>query len=297
VADMTIETHRLTKFYHNTVGVKDVDLTIAPGELVGFVGPNGAGKTTTLKMLLNIVRPSAGTGRVLGRDIQRESLEIRRRTGYMPGEPHLYEHLRGADFLRYMLSFYDNPDFAAAAALAKRFKLPLERKIRQYSSGMKQILLFIQAIAHRAELLLLDEPTKGMDPTVRAEILDILQKENASGRTIFLSSHVLWEIEQVCQRVVYIRRGELIRREEIERLENQLLSIAEITFANDLPENVLQLPGVKILRRERHTFFLAVEGDPSALLKRLSELPVTELLFRRARLEDLYRGLFKEEKT
>jgi len=212
---MIIETQGLTKYYGKTRGIEDLNLSVKEGEIFGFLGPNGAGKTTTLRLLLDLIHPSSGQAKIFGLDSHKDNLEIKQRIGYIPGELNLYRNMRGRDLLNYLARFYNGLDSVFIIGLTKRFKLDLERKIKTYSKGMKQMLGVIQAFMNDPDLLILDEPTSGLDPFMQQEIYNLFRETKEKGKTIFLSSHNLYEIQKICDRVGIVREGHLVAIENI----------------------------------------------------------------------------------
>jgi len=296
--ELIIDVKGLTKRYPGQLSpaVKDLSLSIRRGEIFGFVGPNGAGKTTTIKMLLNLVPPDAGGGTILGLDIVSDSVNIRRRTGFMSGEVRLYNSMTGAELLQFLLSLHGGGDFDRVRRLEELFEVPLRRKIKSYSSGQKQILAMIAALGHDSDLLILDEPTKGLDPTKKRLFLEQVEGWREHG-AVLISSHVLSEIESVCTRVGFIREGRLLGDEEIEAARRRLGSVIIASFAEGIEERHLQIAGVKKVRRRGGEFVIETEagGDGRSVLRALAELPVESLRYRNATLEDIYEGIYLDE--
>lgn len=216
-----IETNRLTKRYGEIEAVKDLDLVVEQGEIFGFLGPNGAGKTTTIKMFLNLVRPTAGSAKVFNLDIGKDSVAIRLRIGYVSEEANMYEWMTPDQLLDFVQGFYGARDAERKKTLAEQFDLPMDRKIKTFSRGMKQKLYLMQALIHDPELLVLDEPTTGLDPIIRNEVLEMIKKEKEKGRTVFLSSHVLSEVEKVCDTVGILREGRLLTSKKLSELKKE----------------------------------------------------------------------------
>lgn len=292
---LAVELSALRKSYGAHVAVDGIDLAIRAGEAVGLVGPNGSGKSTTLKMLVGLVRPTSGDGRVLGRSIVGESVVARRRIGYMPEEVHPYRGMTGRAYLEFCGSFH--ADRAAvrerSRSLAERLLVPVDRKVKTYSLGMRVKLGLIQAAAHGPELLILDEATKGLDPTSRREVLDLVREENARGATVILSSHVLSEIERVCTRTEFIRKGRLVSAGDRAAARARLERVARVSIEGGAgAERLAALPGVEAVSREGSTFRLVLAGDGRDALRALAALPVTRLEFRSAGLDDLYEEIY-----
>ena len=290
-----VELVALGKRYGAHVAVDGLDLSIARGECIGLVGPNGSGKSTTLKMLVGLVRPTSGVGHVFGLSIVHDSVAVRRHVGYMPEEVHPYRNMTGRRYLEFCVSFHPERSASAAraAALAERFLVPLDRRVKTYSFGMRVKLGLIQAVAHRPDFLIFDEATKGLDPTSRRQVLDLVREETERGTTVILSSHVLSEIERACTRTEFIRRGRLVSAEERRAAIDRLERVARVSFSGDVaPETVSRLPGVESATSDGDGFRLALSGDARATLRALAELPVRRLELRAPTLVDLYAELY-----
>src|SRR2546423_6305981 len=206
-----IEVEKLSKSYGGKRGIIDVSFEVGEGEVFGFLGPNGAGKTTTIRVLMALLRADAGAARIAGLDCWRQSIEVKRCVGYVPGEPSLDPNLTGGQILEYFANLRGGVDQAYLRQLIARLDLDTRRKFRQYSSGNKRKVVLIQAFMHRPRLLVLDEPTNGLDPLNQQEFDRMVKEVRAEGRTVFLSSHILTEVEQTCSRVAIIREGQLVR--------------------------------------------------------------------------------------
>ena len=226
-----IETVGLTKFYGDAPGIIDLDLQVTVGEVYGFIGPNGAGKSTTLRILLNFLHPTRGTGQILGLDIANDTLEIRRRVGYLPGDLVLYPSMTGGEFLLYFANLRRLDTTARVGELAERFELDLNRPIKQYSTGNRQKVGLINAFMHEPELLILDEPTSGLDPLMQQEFQELVRETRDSGRTMFLSSHILPEVDRVADRVGIVRQSRLIAVDTLEAFKAKSASTISIEFS------------------------------------------------------------------
>ena len=241
-----IELDGLTKRYGAARGIVDVDLEVNEGEVFGFLGPNGAGKTTTIRLVLDLIRPSSGSARVFSLDARRDATLIHARTGYMPGELALYDALTGAEMLRFAANLRGGVDWAFVEGLAQRLDCDLSRRIGTLSTGNKHKVGLIHALMHQPELLILDEPTSGLDPIVQQEFHRLLDEVRAEGRTVFLSSHILPEVEAVCDRVGIIREGRLATVLQVEALKESALNDLEFHFATEVPaDEFASLPGVR----------------------------------------------------
>ncbi|MGE5287267.1 MAG: ABC transporter ATP-binding protein [Micromonosporaceae bacterium] len=226
-----IETSSLTKFYGRQRGVEDVTLAVGPGEVFGFLGPNGAGKTTTIRLLMDLIRPTSGSIRVLGYDLRRDSVAARQRIGYVPGDLELYPDLSGQELLAFFASLRTGADLSYAAKLAERLDLDLSRHVHDLSKGNKQKLGVVQAFMHRPDLLILDEPSSGLDPLVQREFHALVRETAAEGRTVFFSSHVLAEVERIADRVGIILTGHLTVVDRVAALKARALRVLDLEFA------------------------------------------------------------------
>ncbi|HLQ60453.1 MAG TPA: ABC transporter ATP-binding protein [Candidatus Acidoferrales bacterium] len=286
-----ISAQRLTKVYRGGKGVFELDFRVAAGEIFGFLGPNGAGKTTTIRVILGLLRPSSGSLSVFGRDCWRESTAARAEIGFVPGDPRLYERMSGGHFLEFLAGFRAPGTLARARRLALQFDLDLKPRIRHLSRGNRQKLLLVQALMHDPPLLVLDEPTGGLDPLGQAAFLELLRDERSRGKTVFLSSHFLPEVERVADRVAVIRDGRLVAVEEVEKLAALRERKMELTLGRPLDGTFFSgLPGVRLLAShdDGRRVELLVRGSPQALLQRLAREEVLELVYPHADLESVF---------
>ena len=282
-----IHTEGLTKSYGKNRGVIDVSLDVRPGEVFGFLGPNGAGKTTTIRTLLDFIRPNSGVAKVFGMDAHRQSREIRRRIGYLPGDLALYEKLKGAEMLRYMGNLRGGVEWDHVRELAERLHSDLSRPIRTLSQGNRQKIGLIQALMHKPELLILDEPTNGLDPLIQQVFYRLISE--VEGQTVFLSSHNLPEVERVCDRVGIIREGRLIAVEEVSALKSRALRQLEIHFAAPVPESAFaNVAGVSDLAVEQNVLRCSVKGTLDAVIKAASKFEVVNVISHELSLEEIF---------
>jgi ABC-2 type transport system ATP-binding protein len=292
---LVVDTEHLTKYYGASRGIVDVDLDVAAGDVFGFLGPNGAGKTTTIRVLLDLIRPSSGTATVLGLDARRDGVAIRRRVGYLPGEYALYPKLTGAETLRYYGNLRGGADWSRVEALAERLDFDLGRRAGDLSTGNKRKLGLIQAFMHRPELVILDEPTAGLDPLVQREFYALVDEARAAGQTIFLSSHVLPEVQRVCSRVGFVREGRLVAVEDVAALGRKAVHHVEIEFAGPAPrDDFAALPGVGSLTATDHRLAFTVTGGLDAVVKAAARHEVVALTSHEPDLEDLFLAYYGE---
>jgi ABC-2 type transport system ATP-binding protein len=284
-------THNLVKSYGNVRALRGVELEVRCGEIFGFLGPNGAGKTTTIRCLLDLIRPSGGTLRVLGLDPQKDPVAVRARTGYLPGELRFDDNLSVEGALRFLNSLRGGrADWGFVHQLAERLELDLKIQIKNLSKGNKQKVGVVQALMHRPELLLLDEPTAGLDPLVQQEVLRLIREAKAGGATVFFSSHILSEVQDVAERVAIIRQGQIVEVAETRALINRALRRAHVRFRQPVDSTSLTtLPGVTVLAREDGTgLLLQVEGEMDSLIKALAAFPVSDFETERPSLEEIF---------
>lgn len=294
-AHTIISVSNLTKYYGSTLGVQNINFIVNPGEIFGFLGPNGAGKTTTIRMLLDLLRPSSGQINIFGREIYKHSLEIRKRCGYVPGNFFAYGNMTGADFLRFVASMRKTEP-RLQESLIDRFQLSkddLSQKVKHLSHGTLQKLGIIQAFFHRPDLLILDEPTIGLDPLMQEEFYCLLREIQNDGKTIFFSSHNLPEVEKVCHRIAIIREGQLVALETLEGLKKKKLKRLQFTLSR--PVSNLDLPGAHLVDQNDLSYEYLVEGDIRTLLQSLSALPIVDLTFPEPDLEEMFMAYYRRE--
>jgi ABC-type multidrug transport system ATPase subunit len=286
-----IAVEHLTRSYGRHRGIVDVSFTVTEGEVFAFLGPNGAGKTTTIRTLMGLLRPTGGGARVFGLDCWRDAAPVKAFVGSLPGEMHLYEGLTGHALLDFFAAFRSKRDPRLRARLAERLELDLSRKIRHMSKGNRQKLGIVQALMHDAPLLILDEPSSGLDPLKQVAFLDLLREEKESGRTIFLSSHAIPEVQRIADRVGIVREGRLIAVESVAALMAKQTRHARVSFATAV--EAADLAGLDSIRvtsasADRRQYDLAVPGDLRPLLRRLADLPLQDLTIETADLETAF---------
>lgn len=290
-----ISTSGLTKYYGKARGVEDLTMAVPQGAVYGFLGPNGAGKTTTIRCLLGMLKPTAGSSSVLGERVTLDGAALRRRVGYVAGEVRLYEKETGRWHLDYVAGFRGTKG-PLTAELLERFDLDPSRRVKELSKGNKQKLALILGMAHDPELLILDEPTSGLDPLNQEAVYSVIEERVAAGRTVFLSSHVLSEVERVCDKVGIIRSGHLVAEEGVKSLLGKRLREVEVTFADPVEASLLgELPGVdSVVAVSDQSLAARVRGDAiDGVLKRIASRKVSDIRIQHASLEDVFLEFYR----
>ena len=293
-----IEVDGLTKSYGGKRGINEVSFDVAEGEVFGFLGPNGAGKTTTIRLLMALIRADGGRARIAALDCWEKALEIKRLIGYVPGEPALDRNLTGGQILEYFANLRGGVDRAYLKKLIERLDLDTGRKFRQYSTGNKRKVVLIQAFMHRPRLLILDEPTSGLDPLNQQEFDGMVKEARDEGRTVFLSSHVLSEVEKTCTRVGIIREGRLVKVGGIHELMDIKRYEITIAFAKPVPADAFaRLEGVVEVEALSNgsAVRLAIQGAADAVIKEAAQYPVVSLTSYEPSLEDIFLRYYERD--
>jgi ABC-2 type transport system ATP-binding protein len=286
-----ISIENLVKSYGRVKALRGVDLQVHRGEIFGFLGPNGAGKTTTIRCMLDLIRPDSGILRVLGIDPQTDPVAVRARIGYLPGELHFDQNMKVESILRFFNDLGgDKADWAFVRQLAERLDLDLHTTVKNLSKGNKQKVGVVQALMSRPELLLLDEPTSGLDPLVSHEVLRMIEEARQAGATVFFSSHILSEVQEIADRVGIIRLGKIVEVTSTEGLINRSLRRVRVRFKQPVADqNLERLPGVKVIARDDgESVLLQVEGEMDALIKTLAAYPISDFETERPSLEEIF---------
>jgi ABC-2 type transport system ATP-binding protein len=287
VQRLAIRAAGLSKRYGKVDALKDLDLDVAPGEVLGYLGPNGAGKTTTIRLLLGLIRPTGGQAEIFGFDCQRQPVEAHRRLAYVAGEASLWPSLTGAETLHLLARVQGHVDTAYRDELIARFELDPSKKVRAYSKGNRQKLILIGALMSRPDLLVLDEPTSGLDPLMEQAFRHCIQEAKERGQTVFLSSHILSEVEALCDRVGILRAGRLVEMGTLAQMRHLSSLTVEATFDGSVPD-LTRVPGVSSVQVEGRVVRCQVRGTVEPLLKVLAAAGVHELLSREPSLEELF---------
>jgi len=282
-----IHAEALSKRYGSTLALDRLDLIVQEGEVYGYLGPNGAGKTTTIRLLLGLHRPSGGRARLFGLDAWGDPVSAHRRVAYVAGEPFLWPALTSAETFEFLARLHGGTDVAYRDELVKRFRLDTQKKIRALSKGNRQKVQLIAALATRAELLLLDEPTSGLDPLMEMAFRDCVKEAKGRGQTVFLSSHVLSEVEAVCDRVGILRDGRLVDEGTLQQLRHLSVQTVEVTFTQQAPQ-LPPLAGVQVSNAGPNALRFEVSGSIGPLIAVLAEHPVATLTSREPSLEEIF---------
>ena len=291
-----IRTTALAKRYGRTEALRGVDLTVPRNTVFGYLGPNGAGKTTTIRILAGLMRPTSGSAEVLGHDVVRDREQAQRHIGFLPGDFAGYPDLTGSQFLHYLANLRGGVPWTEVEGLAKRLDLDLDVRMGSLSHGNRQKVGIVQAFMHDPELLILDEPTTGLDPIVQREFLQLLREARERGRTVFLSSHILSEVEAVADVVAILRRGQLVVTDTVANLEHQAVRRIDLVFRDSPPvAAITQVPGVHDVQADHRTIHLAVEGSTAELIRAAAPYGVDNVVTHEPDLEDVFLGWYDAE--
>jgi ABC-2 type transport system ATP-binding protein len=290
-----IETSGLTKRYASTTAVAGLNLRVEPGQVFGFLGPNGAGKSTTIRMLLALQRPTKGRAAVLGLDAEQDSVEIHHRTGYLPGDLELFPRLTGRQHIAWIARARGIHDDALAQQLIDRFKVVTDRPVRELSKGNRQKIGLVLAFMHRPELLILDEPTSGLDPLIRHEFEELLRETAAEGRTVFLSSHELDEVQRITDRIAIIKDGKLVAEDTVDGLRRAAPRTVEVHFRHRVdPEELTAVGGVTVTASNGRHLTLSLTGEIGPVLTVIAARDPVDLTARPADLDELFLAFYRE---
>ncbi len=290
-----IETRSLTKYYGKSRGIEGLDLEVNEGEIFGFLGPNGAGKTTSIRCLLGLIMPTGGSASVLGMDIVQDSVAIRARTGYIPGDPNFYPKMTAHDLLEYLARFRPHDPPVLRDALIERFDLDVKKRCKDLSRGNKQKLAIVIAFMHDPDLLVLDEPTLGLDPIMQKEFYKLMKEFSQKGKTVLLSSHILGDVDKTCERVGIIKEGKLVTVEKVHELESKKVHRVTALFADDIRAGEFDLPGVSVVRQNNRSIEIKVKGEIDSVIKGLARHKLIDLDFEHASLEEVFLEFYGED--
>lgn len=289
MTENVIETKDLTVYYGQHRGIKDVNLIVKKGEVYGFLGPNGAGKTTTQRVLLDVIRPTSGKASIFGMDSRQQGVEIRKRVGYLPGELALYASMKATEFFE-MFEYLraGNRDKGYWRKLAERLDLDTSRRIREFSRGNKQKVGIVASFMSQPDLLILDEPTGGLDPLVQQTVLEMVLEVKKDGRTVFFSSHILSEVQAVCDWVGIIRDGQLVETKGVKDLFAQSMKRMSLVFSEMPPEGSFKMEGVTEISRTENSLLLEISDNLGQVLATASQYEIVDLDTHTISLEDIF---------
>jgi len=282
-----IEVNHLTKYYGKARGIIDVSFQVDEGEIFGFIGPNGAGKSTTIRLLLSLIHPTGGTATIFGKDCIRYGPELRREIGYLPSEVFYYERMKVIDLLKYSASFYDKDCTRRLHELSELMELELHRRIEDLSYGNKKKVGIVQGLLHGPKLLFLDEPTAGLDPLMQREFFQLIREENQRGVTVFFSSHILGEVQRMCNRVGIIKEGRMVEIADIQTLQQNNYKKVRVA-ADVLDVTRFGLPGVTNLEHNNGVVRFFYKGDINTVMRRIGEITVSDVTIEEPTLEEIF---------
>jgi ABC-2 type transport system ATP-binding protein len=295
MAPKILETRNLTKRYGNKAALYSLDLSVEKGEVLGYLGPNGAGKTTTIRLLLGLIKPTNGTASVFGKDATKNAAELHKQIAYVPGETNYWPGLTGAETLTFLANIHGGTDTAYRDELTRKFQFDPNKKIRNYSKGNRQKIALIAALAARPELLIFDEPTSGLDPVMAKVFRDEVRTAKRNNQTVFLSSHMLEEVEELCDRVAILNAGKLVEQGTLAELQHLSAVTVEATFHGD-PPDVKHIKSVSHVEVHGHYLRCSVNGSIDDLLAVAAKAKPISFLSRKPTLEELFLAVYKDQK-
>lgn len=282
-----IEVKHLTKYYGRSRGIVDVSFDVAEGEIFGFIGPNGAGKSTTIRLLLSLIYPTSGEARIFGKDCIKFGPEVRQQIGYLPSEVFYYQGMKVLELLKYSAGFYKKDCTKRIYELADLMELDLNRRIDDLSYGNKKKVGIVQGLLHQPKLIILDEPTSGLDPLMQQKFFNLIREENTNGATVFFSSHILTEVQRMCDRVAIIKEGSIINVQDIKTLQKDNYKKIRIS-ADALDEKPFLMEGVSGLESSDGELSFFYKGDINAIMKRISDKTISDVTIEDLTLEEIF---------
>ena len=282
-----IEVNKLTKYYGKARGIEDVTFQVDEGEIFGFIGPNGAGKSTTIRLFLSLIYPSSGSAAIFGKDCNEYGPELRQDIGYLPSEVFYYERMKVIDLLKYSASFYEIDCTQRLHELAEIMELDLKRRIDDLSYGNKKKVGIVQGLLHQPKLLLLDEPTSGLDPLMQRKFFKLIRDENQRGATIFFSSHILGEVQRMCNRVAIIKEGSIINIQDIKTLQRDNYKKIRVA-AENLDEVQFEIDGVSNLQKNNGAVRFFYKGNINQIMRKIGEIEISDVTIEEPTLEEIF---------
>ncbi|WP_102264064.1 ABC transporter ATP-binding protein [Mesobacillus jeotgali] len=290
-----IEIKNLTKMYGKARGIEDVSFDVKEGEIFGFIGPNGAGKSTTIRTLLSLIYPTSGSATIFGKDIITAAPEIKKEIGYLPSEVFYYDNMKVMELLKYSASFYKKDCTKRIKELADIMELDLTKKIDDLSLGNKKKVGIVQGLLHEPKLIILDEPTSGLDPLMQQKFFDLLEKENKKGATILFSSHILSEVQRLCDRVAIIKEGRIVTVEKISTLKENTYKKFKIETNSVIDKNLFNIDGVNQLEQDGGTVSFLFRGNINLIMKKITEIEIANLWVEEPDLEEIFMHYYEKE--
>ena len=290
-----IEINNLTKYYGKARGIIDVSFRVEEGEIFGFIGPNGAGKSTTIRTLLSLIYPTSGSAKIFGKDCIEFGPEIKKEIGYLPSEVFYYDYMKVIDLLKYSASFYKKDCSKRIKELSEVMELDLNKKIDELSFGNKKKVGIVQGLLHEPKLIILDEPTSGLDPLMQQKFFDLLRAENKKGSTILFSSHILSEVQRMCNRVAIIKEGKIIKVETISALMEDNYKKFKIEMKLDKDKNYFNINGVNNLESSGNQISFLFKGNINLILRKLSEIEISNVWIEEPSLEEIFMHYYERE--
>ncbi len=296
MGDIILEATNLSFFYGRHRGIENVSLQVIKGEVFGFLGPNGAGKTTALRLFIDVMRPTSGSAKIFGLDCHKQGVEIRKNVGYLPGEFNLYPNMRAKDFLSMLASLRQTlPDSNFREELYQRLDFDPLRKMRTYSRGNKQKIGLIAAFMNKPELLILDEPTGGLDPIMQHVVAELVNEAKNEGRTVIFSSHILPEVQAVCDRVGIIRQGRLVKTDSVHSMIEQQFKRLRIHFSNMPPPKTFSIDGVSEIMRQDKWVTLEISSNMAQFMQKAASFGIEEIESLPVTLDEIFMSLYSEQ--
>ncbi|HBV86173.1 ABC transporter ATP-binding protein [Desulfosporosinus sp.] len=290
-----IEINHLTKYYGKERGIIDINFDVEEKEIFGFIGPNGAGKSTTLRTLLGLIYPTSGSAKLFGKDCIKYGPELKREIGYLPSEVFYYDKMKVIDLLNYSASFYKKDCSKRIKDLAGIMDLNLNKKIDDLSFGNKKKVGIVQGLLHEPKLIILDEPTSGLDPLMQQRFFELLQEENRKGATILFSSHILGEVQRMCDRVAIIKEGKIIQLDKISALQESNYKKIKVQTSGSLDQNYFNIRGVSNLEVKQHIVSFLFRGNINSIMKKISETDIANLWVEEPDLEEIFLHFYEKE--
>ncbi|MEK4536481.1 ABC transporter ATP-binding protein [Peribacillus butanolivorans] len=290
-----IEIKNLTKTYGKSRGISDISFNVEQGEIFGFIGPNGAGKSTTIRTLLSLIYPTSGSATIFGKDCIRFAPEIKKEIGYLPSEVFYYDNMKVKELLKYSASFYKKDCSKRIKDLAEIMDLDLNKKIDDLSLGNKKKVGIVQGLLHEPKLIILDEPTSGLDPLMQQKFFELLEEENKKGATILFSSHILSEVQRLCNRVAIIKEGKIVTVEKISTLQENNYKKFKIETKSALDKNYFQIGGVNKIEVNNNVISFLFRGNINTVMKRIAEIEIVNLWIEEPDLEEIFMHYYEKE--